>query len=83
MLLQTKARLRQRQKGFAEVIFCSGKSDEHLLNIFGRLYSEEGEVLGTRASEKQYNLINERETVLRETVQAKGAKRNEGQGLDD
>ena len=32
---------------------------------------------------KQYNLINERETVLRETVQAKGAKRNEGQGLDD
>ena len=32
---------------------------------------------------KQYNLINERETVLRETVQAKRAKRNEGQGLDD
>lgn len=51
---------RKLRSGFAEVIFCSGKSDEHLLNIFGRLYSEEGEVLGTRASEKQYNLIKEK-----------------------
>ena len=29
---------RQIRSGFAEVIFCSGKTDEHLLHIFGRLY---------------------------------------------
>lgn len=48
---------RKIRSGFAEVVFCSGKSDEHLLKIFGKLYEEEGEVLGTRASEHQFNLI--------------------------
>jgi NCAIR mutase (PurE)-related protein len=48
---------RKLRSGFAEVIFCSGKSNEHLLKIFGRLYEEDGEVFGTRASEEQYNLI--------------------------
>ena len=48
---------RKIRSGFPEVIFCSGKADEHLLNIFGRLLKEEGEVLGTRASKEQYALI--------------------------
>lgn len=48
---------RKLRSGFSEVIFCSGKSDEHLLNIFGRLYEEDGEVFGTRASIEQYELI--------------------------
>lgn len=48
---------RKLRSGFSEVIFCSGKSDEHLLNIFGRLYEEDGEVFGTRASKEQYELI--------------------------
>lgn len=48
---------RKLRSGFAEVIFCSGKSDEHLLHIFGRIYEEEGEVLGTRASKEQYEMI--------------------------
>lgn len=48
---------RKIRSGFAEVIFCSGKSDEHLLNIFGRLYEEEGEVFGTRATQAQYEMI--------------------------
>lgn len=48
---------RKLRSGFAEVIFCSGKSDEHLLQIFGRLYEEDGEVLGTRATREQYELI--------------------------
>ena len=30
---------RKIRSGFAEVIFCSGKADDHLLRIFGRLYS--------------------------------------------
>jgi pyridinium-3,5-biscarboxylic acid mononucleotide synthase len=48
---------RKLRSGFAEVIFCSGKSDEHLLKIFGKLFMEDGEVLGTRASKEQYELI--------------------------
>ncbi len=48
---------RKMRLGFAEVIFCSGKSDEHLLPIFARLYEENGEVLGTRATLEQYELI--------------------------
>ena len=50
---------RKLRSGFAEVIFCSGKSTEHLLRIFGKIYEEEGEVLGTRASEEQAKRIQE------------------------
>lgn len=49
---------RQIRSGFAEVIFCSGKTDGHLLEIFGRIYKENGEVLGTRASQMQFDLIH-------------------------
>jgi hypothetical protein len=45
------------RSGFAEVIFCSGKSDDHLVNIFGKLYEQDGEVLGTRASKHQYEIV--------------------------
>lgn len=51
---------RKMRSGFAEVVFCSGKADEHLLRIYERLYAQEGEVLGTRASQHQYELIRER-----------------------
>ena len=48
---------RKVRSGFAEVIFCSGKADDHLLNIFEKLLNEDGEVFGTRASKHQYELI--------------------------
>ncbi|WKY44359.1 nickel pincer cofactor biosynthesis protein LarB [Eubacteriaceae bacterium ES2] len=48
---------RKLRSGFAEVIFCSGKSDDHLVNIFGKLYEQDQEVLGTRASKHQYEII--------------------------
>lgn len=48
---------RKLRSGFSEVIFCSGKVDQHLLTIFGRIYEEEGEVFGTRASAEQYELV--------------------------
>lgn len=50
---------REVRSGFPEVIFCSGKADEHLIRIFGKLYEENGEVFGTRASEEQYDLLKE------------------------
>ena len=49
---------RKLRSGFAEVIYCSGKSDEHLLHIFGKLYEEDGEVFGTRATKEQYELVH-------------------------
>lgn len=51
---------RKIRSGFAEVIFCSGKADEHLLHIFGRLYEKNQEVFGTRASQEQYEMIQKK-----------------------
>jgi pyridinium-3,5-biscarboxylic acid mononucleotide synthase len=48
---------RKIRSGFAEVIYCSGKTQQHLLQIFSRIYEQEGEVLGTRASMEQYELL--------------------------
>ncbi len=50
---------RKVRSGFAEVIFCQGKADAHLLQIFGRLYDTYGEVFGTRASRAQYEMLRE------------------------
>ena len=51
---------RRVRSGMAEVVFCSGKADEHLLSIFERLYERDGEVMGTRASKQQFELISGR-----------------------
>lgn len=51
---------RKVRSGFPEVIYCAGKADEHFEKIFQRIYEENGEVFGTRASEHQYRLIKEK-----------------------
>ena len=48
---------RKRRSGFAEVIYCQGKSDEFLPEIFRKLYEAEGEVFGTRADAHQYEIV--------------------------
>ena len=50
---------REVRSGFPEVVFCSGKPDEFLVNIFEKLYEKNGEVLGTRADRHQYELVRE------------------------
>ena len=50
---------REIRSGFPEVIFCSGKADVHFTQIFKKLYEENGEVFGTRASRHQYELVKE------------------------
>lgn len=50
---------REIRQGFAEVVFCSGKSDEYLVEIFKKLYDIHGEVMGTRASAHQYELVKQ------------------------
>ena len=50
---------REVRSGFPEVIFCSGKADEHFVHIFQKLYEDNGEVFGTRASRHQYELVKD------------------------
>ena len=50
---------REVRSGFPEVVFCSGKPEEYLVNIFKKLFEENGEVLGTRADRYQYELVRE------------------------
>lgn len=50
---------RELRQNVAEVVFCEGKEDEHLVKIFRRLYEQNGQVLGTRASSHQYDLVKE------------------------
>lgn len=50
---------RELRQNVAEVVFCEGKEDEHLVKIFRRLYEQNGQVLGTRASKQQYDLVKE------------------------
>lgn len=51
---------RKRRTGFSEVVFCQGKSDEYIADIFETLYAQNGEVLGTRATENQFKIIKEK-----------------------
>lgn len=48
---------RKLRSGFGETIFCQGKLDPYLKEIFLKFYERDGEVLGTRASKEQYELI--------------------------
>lgn len=50
---------RKERTGFSEVVFCQGKEDGFLKDIFARLFKENGEVLGTRASQKQFEVVKE------------------------
>lgn len=50
---------REIRSGFPEVVFCGRKADVHLKNIYKKLYEENGEVFGTRASQHQYEVVRE------------------------
>lgn len=47
------------RSGFSEVVFCQRKEDEFLQKIFLKLYDTNGEVMGTRASAHQYDVVKE------------------------
>ena len=48
---------RKERAGQAEVVFCENKPDEFLSKIYQTIQKENGEVLGTRASKEQYELL--------------------------
>jgi hypothetical protein len=49
---------RQNRTGFPEVIFCEGKPDDYLIDIYKTMYDRDGQVFGTRATEHQYDIVN-------------------------
>jgi len=48
---------RKNRTGFPEVIFCQGKADEFLIDIYKKMYEADGQVFGTRASDEQYQIL--------------------------
>lgn len=50
---------RKLRSGFGETVFCQGKADDYLLEIYKRFFERDGEVLGTRASQEQFKLVRE------------------------
>ncbi len=50
---------RKQRTGYAEVVFCNGKTVEQLTGIYQHILDAEGEVLGTRASKEQYELLKQ------------------------
>ena len=50
---------RKERTGFCEVVFCQGKRNEFLKDIFSRLFEANGEVLGTRATQEQFEIVKE------------------------
>lgn len=48
---------RKLRSGFGEVIYCSGKTTEHLVSIFQHFNNEKVDILGTRASIEQYEAV--------------------------
>lgn len=48
---------RKLRSGFGETVFCQGKPDAYLAEIYRAFYERDHEVLGTRASLEQYELV--------------------------
>ena len=51
---------RELRKGFPEVVYCAGKSDEQVACIIARLAETGSQVLGTRATAEQYEAARAR-----------------------
>ncbi|EJP32586.1 phosphoribosylaminoimidazole carboxylase [Selenomonas sp. FOBRC9] len=45
------------RSGMPETVFCEGKPDAYIAEIYQRLYQRNGKVLGTRASNLQFELV--------------------------
>jgi NCAIR mutase (PurE)-related protein len=50
---------RALRSGFGETVFCQGKPDEYLVQIYRKFFERDGEVLGTRATKEQFELVKD------------------------
>lgn len=51
---------RALRAGIGEVIFCSGKADEHLLGIYQHFHESGENLMGTRGTKAQYEMLKEK-----------------------
>lgn len=75
---------RKVRTGFAEVVYCQNKADDFLVQIFLKLYKAHGEVMGTRCSQTQFELLQSHlPDLIYDPVSriAKIMKPKEGEGL--
>ena len=63
---------RELRSGFPETVFCQGKRDEFFSDIYIKLYEKNGRVLGTRASEHEYDPVSRVLKVCPEKMELKG-----------
>lgn len=56
---------RQLRSGFGEVVYCSGKSNDHLIKIFQSFYEKNIDVLGTRATLEQAELVKKAVPIVK------------------
>lgn len=50
---------REIRNGYPEVIYCEGKSDEHILGIVDKMYEKKSNILGTRCRRETYEKLKE------------------------
>ncbi len=50
---------RKNRTGFAEVVYCAGKTPEQLCGIYSRLYQSDKKAFGTRASQAQADAVKQ------------------------
>lgn len=50
---------RQLRNGYPEVIYCEGKSDEHIMGIIKIMNDKGSNILGTRCRKETYNKVKE------------------------
>lgn len=72
---------RERRVGFAEVIFCPGKTDEQLRHIAGSLFAAHQNVLATRCTPEQYAVMRAIDERLRYNTAARLAFLHENRRL--
>jgi len=51
---------RSLRKGFPEVVYCEGKTNEEVVSIVDRILAEEDNLLATRASPEVYDAVKEK-----------------------
>ncbi|WP_099189884.1 nickel pincer cofactor biosynthesis protein LarB [Tepidibacter mesophilus] len=50
---------RSIRNGYPEVIYCEGKTDEHIIGIVEKMYEKKSNILGTRAKKETYEKLKE------------------------
>lgn len=50
---------REIRNGYPEVIYCEGKSDEHILGIIEKMNKKESNILGTRCRKETYDKVKQ------------------------